>query len=234
MLSLIAVTPSSVWSTHEKRPSDRDLLNEPMVRTRAVRYHYTLGYDLRAVDAAHVAAMVIGHFGHFEVLVAFVGAIGNPPIVLPIADTVFAADIDAMIVRFKNHVSGSNLGPDHVVEQTVVEEISLKRSHAREILLLPLLQKSAALFIRHGHPIVGHKQHPYLIILSKLILASATALPATLTVRGDGSERLRSRRASSQTSPGFTSPMIAPAYVTVPLSACAIYLLEFIGGNGVK
>jgi len=30
----------------------------------------------------------------------FVGAIGNPPIVLPIADTVLAAYIDAMIVRF--------------------------------------------------------------------------------------------------------------------------------------
>jgi hypothetical protein len=29
-----------------------------------------------------------------------------------------------------------NLGPDHVVEQTVIEEISLKRSHAREILLI--------------------------------------------------------------------------------------------------
>ena len=110
-----------------------------MVCAGAVRHHYALAYDLRAVDAAHVAAMVIGHFGHFVVLVAFVGAIGNPPIVLPIADTVFAADIDAMIVRFKNHVSGSNLGPDDVVEQTIVEEISLKRSHAREILLLPLL-----------------------------------------------------------------------------------------------
>ena len=173
-----------LWSTHEKRPSDRDLLNGPMVCACAVRHHYTLIYDLRAVDATHIVAMVIGHFGHFEVLVAFVGAIGNPPIVLPIADTVFAANIDAMIVRFENHVFGSNLGPDHVVEQTVVEEISLKRSHAREILLLPLLQKSAALFIRHGLPIVGHKQHPCLIILSKLILASATALPAKLTVRG--------------------------------------------------
>ena len=59
-----------------------------------------LAYDLRAVYAAHVAAMVIGHVCHFEVRVAFVGAIGNPPIVLPIADTVLAAYIDAMIVRF--------------------------------------------------------------------------------------------------------------------------------------
>jgi hypothetical protein len=53
-----------------------------MVCAGAVRHHYALSYDLRAVDAPHVAAMVIGHFGHFEILVAFVGAIGNPPIVL--------------------------------------------------------------------------------------------------------------------------------------------------------
>ena len=87
-----------------------------MVRTRAVRYHYTLGYDLRAVDAAHVAAMVIGHFGHFEVLVAFVGAIGNPPITLPVANAFLAASSTAAIVRLDDHIGGVNFGMNHTVE----------------------------------------------------------------------------------------------------------------------
>jgi hypothetical protein len=106
--------------------------------------------------------MVIGHFSDFLDLVAFVGAIGNPPIelALPISDTFLAAEIDAKVSRFRNLVLRSNLRPDHVVEQTIVVEIPLKRSHAREIVLLPLVQKSATLFIRHWFPIVGHKQYP--------------------------------------------------------------------------
>jgi hypothetical protein len=82
-----------------------------------------------------------------------------------------------MIARFKNHIVGSNLGPDHVIKQAIVEEISLKRIHAREILLIPLLQKSTSLFIRHGLPIVGHRYNtPHLIILFKIILLPALAL----------------------------------------------------------
>lgn len=46
-----------------------------------MRHHYALAHNLRAVFAALVAAMVIGHLLHFEVRVAFVGAMGNPPIV---------------------------------------------------------------------------------------------------------------------------------------------------------
>jgi hypothetical protein len=124
--------------------------------TGAARDHYALRNDTRAVNAPEIVAMVIGNFGRTEVFVAVVGAIRNPPIVLPIANTVLAADIDTMIARFKDHVIGSNLGPDHVVKQAVVEEISLKGSHAREILLIPFLQESAPLFICHGLPIVGH------------------------------------------------------------------------------
>jgi hypothetical protein len=102
--------------------------------------------------------MVIGDVCHLGVLVAFVGAIGNPPIepALPISDTFLAADIDAKVLRFKNDDLGSNLGPDHVVEQTVTVKIPLKRSHAREIVFLPFLQKSATLFIRHEYPVVRH------------------------------------------------------------------------------
>jgi hypothetical protein len=100
--------------------------------------------------------MVIGHFCRFEVRVAFVGAIGNLPIALPVANTFPATYIDAETDRFKNDVFGSNLRPDHVVEQTVVIEIPLKRSHAREIVLLPFLQKGATLFISHGLFVVRH------------------------------------------------------------------------------
>jgi hypothetical protein len=88
---------------------DRDLLHEPMVWACAVRHLYALAYDLRAVYAPLVAAMIIWNVGHFERRVAFVGAIGNQPFVVTIVDTVLAADIDAMIVRSKNHVVGSNL-----------------------------------------------------------------------------------------------------------------------------
>jgi hypothetical protein len=106
-----------------------------------MRDPFALVYDLGAVCAAHVAAMVIGYFRHRGVLVAFVGAIGNPPIepALPISDTLLTAEIDAKVLRFKNHVFGSNFRPDYVVEQTVVVEIPLKRSHAGEIFSIQLL-----------------------------------------------------------------------------------------------
>jgi hypothetical protein len=112
-----------------------------MVWACAVRHIFALVYNLRAVYAAHVGTMVIGHVGHTGVLVAFVGAISNPPTepALPITDTFLAADIDAKVLRFKNDIFGSNLTPDHVVEQTVIVEVPLKRSHACEILSLPLV-----------------------------------------------------------------------------------------------
>ena len=56
-----------------------------MVFTGAVRHHYALAYDLRAVYAVHVAAMVIGHVCRFEVGIH--GYIGDPAIALPVADT---------------------------------------------------------------------------------------------------------------------------------------------------
>jgi hypothetical protein len=101
--------------------------------------------------------------------VAFVVAIGDPPIepALPISDTFLAAEIDAKILRFKNDIFGSNLRPDHVVEQTVAVEIPFKRIHAREILSLQLVQKSATLFIRHRFLVIGHNTL-YLTILSKI------------------------------------------------------------------
>ena len=107
--------------------------------TGAARDYYALRDDLRAVNAPKVAAMVIRYFGRTEVFVAVVCAVGHLPIVFPIADAVFAACGVAMILWIKNHVVGSNHGPDHVVKQAVVEEVSLKRSHARKILLIPLL-----------------------------------------------------------------------------------------------
>jgi hypothetical protein len=110
--------------------------------TGAARDDYALRYGSRAVNAPKIAAVVIRHFGRTEALVAVVGAIRNPPIVLPIANTVLTADIDTMIARLKDHVIGSNLGPDHVVKQAVVEEISLKGSHAREILLIPFSKRA--------------------------------------------------------------------------------------------
>ena len=137
----------------------RDLLHEPMVWAGAVRHIFALVYNLRAVYAAHVAAMVKGHLISFEVLMALVGAISNLAIAFPIADTFLTAKIGAKVDRFKNHIFGSNLRPDHVVEQTVVIEIPLKRSHVCEIILPPFLQKSATLFICHGLFVVGH-QHP--------------------------------------------------------------------------
>jgi hypothetical protein len=69
--------------------------------------------------------------------------------VLTIADSP-RTDINAMIVRFKNRVFGNNLGPDQVVEQTAVEEISLKKESCSRNFLVPLLQESATLFIRYG------------------------------------------------------------------------------------
>jgi hypothetical protein len=117
--------------------------------TGAARDYYALRDDLRAVNAPKIAAMVIRYFGCTEVFVAVVCAVGHLPFVLPITDAVFTAHAAAKILWIKDHVVGSNLGPDHVVKQAVVEEISLKRSHAREILLIPLLQKGAALFIAH-------------------------------------------------------------------------------------
>jgi hypothetical protein len=50
-----------------------------MVCARAVRDRYALAYDFRAIYAAHVAAMVIGHVGNFEVRVALVDAKGTRP-----------------------------------------------------------------------------------------------------------------------------------------------------------
>jgi hypothetical protein len=92
-----------------------------MVWTRAVQLIFTLVHKLRAVYAAYVGAMVIGHVCHPGILVAFVGAVGNPPIepALPISDTFLAAEIDAKVLRFKNYILGSNFRPDHVVEQIV-------------------------------------------------------------------------------------------------------------------
>jgi hypothetical protein len=98
---------------------------------------------------------------------AFVGAIGNLPISFPIADTFVAADIDAKIDRFKNHVVGRNLRPDNVVEQPLFVKISLERSHTREIFLIPLIQiiqKSTTLFIRHGLAVVGHNNRSVTIL----------------------------------------------------------------------
>jgi hypothetical protein len=131
-----------------------------MMRAGAGGHNYALANNLRAVYAAHIAAMVVGHFSDFWALVAFMGAISNPPIALPIADTVLAADIDAKIVRFMNHVFGSNLWPDRVVEQAVVVEISLERRHARESFFLEPLPKRTTLFICHRLFVVGHKQNP--------------------------------------------------------------------------
>jgi hypothetical protein len=79
--------------------SDRNLLHEPMVCAGTVRDPVALGYDLRVIYAALIDAMVIGYFRHRGVLVAFVGAIGNPPIALPISDTFLASDIDAKVLR---------------------------------------------------------------------------------------------------------------------------------------
>jgi hypothetical protein len=93
--------------------------------------------------------MVIRYFGRSEVFVAVVCAVGYLSIGLPITDAVFAAHVTAMILRLKDHVVGSNLGPDHIIKQAIVEEISLKRSHAREILFVPLLQQGTALVIVH-------------------------------------------------------------------------------------
>jgi hypothetical protein len=122
-------------------------MHEPMVGAGAVRHHYALAYDLRTVHAFQIAAMVEGDVSYLGILVASVGAISYLPIALPIPYAVFAADIDAKIDRFKDHIFGSNLRPDHVVEQAVVIEISLERCHARVSFFLELLPKRTTLYI---------------------------------------------------------------------------------------
>jgi hypothetical protein len=88
--------------------------------------------------------------------VAFVGEISNVPLALPIANTFFAVEIDAKIDRFKDHIFGSSLRPDHVVEQAVVAKVSLERRQARESFFLESFPKRTPLFIRHGLSVVGH------------------------------------------------------------------------------
>ncbi len=61
-----------------------------------------------------------------------------------------------MIGGFNNHIVFGKLGPYNVVKEAIVEEVALERGHGLAIRLRPLIQKCAALFVRHRFVVAVH------------------------------------------------------------------------------
>lgn len=109
--------------------------------------------------------MVIRHFCHFGILVAFVGAIGNLPISLPNSRYILRSrhrckDRPVQEPRRRPQSRAGSRRRANPFRTDIA-----RKDHAREISLFPLLRKSASLFICHWFSVVGHTTNYHRMIL---------------------------------------------------------------------